>query len=85
MPYLFKPPTVLEGPIGGHRLFDFYKQDRGVSVLKIDGTYYDIRFPTEDLLATASEVYIGGPEYEVSDSVAAALTAAGSGDRLTAL
>lgn len=77
MANLFIPPTVSEGPIGGHRLFYFYEMDRGVSVLKIDGQYVEIRTPSQDDEALATEVYIGGHEYLVSDEVAAELTAAG--------
>ncbi len=30
--WLFKTPTVEEGPAGGHRLFYFYKIDRGIAL-----------------------------------------------------
>lgn len=77
MANLFIPPTTPEGPIGGHRLFYFYTMDRGISVLKIDGQYQTIRTPSQDDEALATEVYLGGHEYIVSDEVAAELIAAG--------
>lgn len=77
MAKVFIPPTVSEGPIGGHRLFYFYEMDRGVSVLKIDGQYVEIREPSQDEEALATEFYLGGHEYPVSDAVAAELIAAG--------
>lgn len=77
MGYVLIPPTIEEGPIGGHRLFYFYKMLRSISVLKIDGQYVEIREPSQDEIALATEVYIGGHEYPVSDAVAAELIAAG--------
>lgn len=77
MAKLFLPPTVEEGPIGGHRLFYFYTMTRGVSVLKIDGEYIEVREPSQDEIALATEVYLGGHEYIVTDAEGAALTAAG--------
>jgi hypothetical protein len=77
MAKVFIPPTVEEGPIGGHRLFYFYEMTRGESVLKIDGQYVQIRTPSQDEIELATEVYIGGHEYPVSDEVAAELLAAG--------
>lgn len=75
--YIFKPPTVREGPAGGHWLFRRYYLDRGISVLKVDGEYYEVRTPSQDETALASIVYLGGHEYEVSDEEAAELIAAG--------
>lgn len=77
MAKVFIPPTVEEGPIGGHRLFYFYEMTRGISVLKIDGQYVEIREPSQDEEALATEFYLGGHEYPVSDEVAAELIAAG--------
>jgi hypothetical protein len=84
MPYLFKTPTVLEGPIGeNHRLWQFYKLDRGVTVIKANNGYAQVRFPTQDLLDSVEAYYLGGHEYEVSNDEAASLTAAGYGSYLT--
>lgn len=77
MAYVFIPPTVEEGPAGGNWLFARYTLTRGVSVLKIDGEYYEIRFPTQDDMASADIVYQGGHEYPVSADEAADLEAAG--------
>lgn len=82
MPYTFRPPTVEEGPIGEARLFQFYTQPRGVSVV-YDGTeFWEMRYPSEDTLALAEAFWIGGNEYTVSDEMAALLTAAGYGSNL---
>ena len=77
MGYVFIPPTVEEGPAGGNWLFARYTLTRGITVLKIDGEYYEIRFPSQDDLALADIVYQGGHEYPVDAAEAAALQAAG--------
>lgn len=83
MPYLFKTPTVSEGPIGDHRLFQFFQQDRGVTVV-FDGTeFWEMRYPSEDTLKAAEAYFIGGHEYTVDDVTAAKLMTAGYGDYLT--
>lgn len=76
MPFRFEPPTVKE-TIGGHRLFDFYVMPRGVSVLKIDGIYYETRYPMQEDLDMADKAYIGGNIYDVDSTEAADLIAAG--------
>jgi hypothetical protein len=77
MAKVFIPPYFYEGPIGGHRLFQFFERLVSTSVLKIDGQYVEIREPSQDEEALATEVYIGGHEYPVSDEIAAELIAAG--------
>lgn len=66
MAYIFKPPTVEEGPAGGHWLFQRYTLSRGVSVFKLDGEYYEIRFPTQDDIDAADIFYMGGHEHVVT-------------------
>ena len=85
MPYKFVTPTVEIGPAGGHRLFEFYTLSVGYTVVKYNGEYQDILYPSEDFLAECEEVYMGAHEHEVSNTVAAALTAAGYGEFLTEL
>ena len=85
MPYIFNPPTVEEGPIGGHRLFYFYKMLKGITVLKNNGVYKQVRYPYQDDLESADIAYVGGYEYTVDDDEAASLTAAGYGSYLTAI
>jgi hypothetical protein len=75
--FQFSPPTLEEGPMGGHWLFYRYKLTRGISVLKINGEYYDIRTPSQDEINSASVVYQGGHVYTISSGEAAELTAAG--------
>lgn len=77
MGYLFIPPTVNEGPMGGNWLFARYTRVQGVSVLKINGEYYEMRFPSQDEWNTAEIVYQGGHEYPVDEAEAASLIAAG--------
>jgi len=77
MAKVFIPPFFYEGPIGGHRLFQFYERLVSTSVLKIDGQYVEIREPSQDEEALATEFYLGGHEYPVSDAIAAELIAAG--------
>lgn len=85
MAYEFRPPVVQEGPVGNDRLSQFYKLDKGITVVKTASGYEEYRYPTVDFVrdnADFSNVYLGGHVYVVSNSEAAALTAAGYGSRL---
>lgn len=77
MAYRFTTPTISEGPLGTGPLFSRYRLPRGISVLKIDNVYYEMRVPSEEDVADASNVYIGGYSYEVNASEKTALEAAG--------
>jgi len=83
MPYQFTTPHVWEGPIGGHRLFEFYQQKQGVSVLRYGNRFVEVRFPSQDELRDADQYWLGGSTYEVDDATASALSAAGYDDSLT--
>jgi hypothetical protein len=72
--YIFKPPTVREGPAGGHRLFEFYTIDRGITILRnTDGEYFQIRYPEDEILSDYPEIYRGGYSYVVSQDIKDAL------------
>jgi hypothetical protein len=71
MAYRFTTPTV-EG-----RLFSRYRLVRGITVLKIDGEYYEVRYPSSEEVQEADVAYMGGYSYEVSEGEKAALEAAG--------
>jgi hypothetical protein len=74
--WMFKTPTVAEGPSGtGSRLFDFYKLDVGITIVKDEGEYYQARYLTDSDLTRYQEVYRGGRNYEVNDATKAALIA----------
>jgi hypothetical protein len=75
--YLFNTPTVEENLDVRDRLFMRTHLTRAVSVLKIEGEYYEMRYPSQDEIAEAQIVYQGGHEYHVSDAEAADLIAAG--------
>lgn len=79
--WLFRTPTVAEGPAGLDPLFHRVKLDRGITILEgPPGTYRAVRFPTQDeQFASAPALYMGGHEYEVDDATRAALIAAGVG------
>ena len=77
MAYRFTTPTISEGPAGDGRLFSRYRLTRGVSVLKIDGEYYEMRNPSSEEVQAAQAAYIGGYSYEVSAGEKAGLEAAG--------
>jgi hypothetical protein len=68
--------VVAEGPAGGHRLFSFYKIDRGITIVRQDGVYYQARYLVDGDLATYQEVYRGGYNHVVSETTKAALIAA---------
>ena len=73
MPYLFTPPVEDEGPMGGNWLFARYTRKQGVTVYRLDGQFYEDRFPAQDDLVNADLVYLGGHEYILSDAEAQVL------------
>jgi hypothetical protein len=77
--YIFETPTVDEGFEGVQRLFTFYKLTRGISIIRVDGTYRQVRYPYDGDLDTYQEVYLGGSKYTVDDATKAALIAGGVG------
>jgi len=77
--YTFTTPVVQEAPIGKHRLFYFYKLNKGVSIAKSGATYSKVRFPLDEDIATYDEFYLGGHEHIVDDTTKAALIAGGIG------
>lgn len=85
MPYLFTTPSEPEGPAGGHRLFDFYTLDRGITIYRDGEDFYEVRYPSQDMLDAADEFWLGGHQYEVSNETASMLTDAGYGEYLEPL
>jgi len=77
--YIFETPTVDEGFEGVQRLFTFYKLTRGISIIRVDGTYRQVRYPYDGDLDTYQEVYLGGSKYTVDDATKTALIAGGVG------
>jgi hypothetical protein len=70
----FDTPTVLEGPIGDHRLFMFYRLNRALSVVLTDaGNYETVRYEQDSELLKYPVVYRGGYHYTVDDATKAAL------------
>jgi hypothetical protein len=77
--YIFTTPVVEEGPSGGHRLFYFFRLNRGLSVAKANGAYFTVRWPNQDAIELYDEFYLGGHEHSVSEEIKAALIAADIG------
>jgi hypothetical protein len=77
MAYRFTTPTISEGPAGEGPLFGRYRLVRGITVLKIDGEYFQVRFPSSEEVQAAEAAYIGGYSYEVNEAEKASLEAAG--------
>lgn len=76
--YKFTTPTMLEElPSDGHPLFSRIKVPHGITVLKIDGEYYEVRYPSSEEVEEADIAYIGGYSYEVDAAEKADLEAAG--------
>ena len=72
--WIFTTPTVEEAPIGEHRLFYFYKLDRGVTIVRnTTGGYSQIRYPVDNELDNYPEVYRGGYQYTVNEATREAL------------
>ena len=77
--YTFKTPVVREGPAGGHRLFYFYKLDKGVTVVKSGGTWSTVRYIVDEDQADYDVIYRGGYNHTVSEATKAELIAGGIG------
>ncbi len=77
--YTFRPPTVEEGPAGGHRLFLFYKLKRGITVVKDGATWSQIRYAVDEDLNEYDVVYRGGYNHTVSEATKTELIAANIG------
>ncbi len=77
--YTFRPPTVEEGPAGGHRLFYFYKLKRGITVVKDGGTWSTLRYSVDEDLNDYDVVYRGGYNHTVDEATKAELIAASIG------
>lgn len=77
--YIFKTPTVREGPAGRHRLFYFYKLDRGITIVKSGASYAQVRYLLDEDLADFDVVYLGGRNHVVSEAVKAELIAGNVG------
>lgn len=75
--WTFTTPIVEEGPAGGHRLFQFYRLNKGITIVKSEGEYYQTRYPVDEDLLEYEEVYRGGYEHTVDDATKAALIAGG--------
>jgi hypothetical protein len=77
--YIFDTPTVAEGPAGGHRLFYFYKLNRGITIIKDNGVYKQVRYMVDGDLQNYQESYLGGHLHIVSEDVRTALIAGNVG------
>jgi hypothetical protein len=63
--------------MGGNHLFARYTRKQGVTVYRLDGEFYEDRFPAQDDLDLADLVYLGGHEYVVNATEKAALESVG--------
>ena len=77
--YIFDTPIVEEGPAGGHRLFYFYKLNRGITIVKDNGVYRQVRYLVDEDLQDYQEVYLGGHLHIVDDATRTALIAGNVG------
>ena len=81
MAYYFLPPTISEGPAGGGRLFIRFRLNRGITVMRTNGVWQEIRFPTEDQTRAADPgfVFLGGRKHYLNDVQRTELINAGYG------
>lgn len=78
--WIFSPPTVEEAPAGLDPLFYRVKLTRGVSIQELpQGSFRDLRYPTQDEISDAYRFWMGGHRHIVDDATKAALIAAGVG------
>lgn len=77
--YVFDTPIVREGPAGGHRLFYFYKLNRGITIICDNGTYKQVRYLVDEDLQNYQEVYLGGHRHIVDEDTKTRLIAGNVG------
>ena len=78
--WLFKTPTVEEGPAGDTRLFYFYKIDRGITiVMQTNGNWKQVRYMVDEDLSDYPIVFAGGYNHTVDDATKASLIAGNVG------
>ena len=78
--WLFKTPTVEEGPAGDTRLFYFYKIDRGITiVMQTNGNWKRVRYMVDEDLSDYPIVFAGGYNHTVDDATKASLIAGNVG------
>jgi hypothetical protein len=77
--YVFDTPIVREGPAGGHRLFYFYKLNRGITIIRDNGTYKQVRYLVDEDLKSYQEVYLGGHRHIVDEDAKTRLIAGNVG------
>jgi hypothetical protein len=63
--------------MGGNWLFARYTRKQGVTVYRLDGQFYEDRFPVQDDLIDADLVYLGGHEYVITEAEKNALESVG--------
>lgn len=77
--YIFKTPTVDEGPLAKQFPFTRFKLTKGISIVKINGVYSQVRFPDGNNIPNYQEFYLGGGTHTVSSATRTALIAGGVG------
>jgi hypothetical protein len=78
--YIFTPPYTEETPNGAKGVFAYLLKIRnGVSIGKVNGTYFRNQYPIQDEIDAYQEFYSGGHKHSVSESTKTALLAAGVG------
>jgi hypothetical protein len=83
MAYLFKPPTVEEGPAGFGRLMWRYRIARANTILVYGTVVRSERTPGVDETQAADYCYLGGHEYIITDPERTILINAGYGANIT--
>ena len=78
--WLFNTPSIIERTDSRHPLLSRTKTRVGISVLKENGFYRQVRYPSDEEIAAADATYLGGYDHTVSDAEAASLRAAGYTD-----
>ena len=83
MAYIFKPPTVEEGPAGFGRLFWRYRIARANTILVYGTAVVSERTPGVDETQAADYCYLGGHEYIITDPERTILINAGYSANIT--
>jgi hypothetical protein len=83
--YVFRSPVVSEYVLDQRGRPRWWRVNQGITLLKIDGSYREVRYPTDDEIAAAEVVYRGGFEIEISHAEAEDLELAGYGSYVSTI
>lgn len=77
--YVLIPPSIQETPVAYNRLMSRFGLHRGITIIKTNGVYSQVRYPAQTEMEAAERVYMGGHRHPLTDEEYAELVDAGFG------